>query len=161
MKPETRIIPTGEATAILPAGDSHSPIKVFGNESIRDTFDDLCVQQAINSRRAPGVTDVVLNPDAHCGYGAPIGCVLASPSHIYPGPVGFDIKCSMSLLQTDLPADAVKGGTAIDKDGNIFVTLENGQLMCFRYESQSSTTEPGKPMRKRKNLRQQVSEQKD
>lgn len=105
------VIPTGDATGILPAGDHHSPVKVFGNEKIRDTFDDLCLQQAINSRCAPGVTDVVLNPDAHCGYGAPIGCVLASPTHIYPGPVGFDIKCSMSLLQTDLPADAV-----IDKD---------------------------------------------
>ncbi len=102
-----QLIPTGEATAILPAGDRHSPVKVFGTAKIRATFDDLCLQQAINSRCAPGVTDLVLNPDAHCGYGAPIGCVLASPTHIYPGPVGFDIKCSMSLLQTDLPADAV------------------------------------------------------
>ena len=103
-----QIIPTGDATAILPAGDHHSPVKVFGNEAIRNTFDDLCIQQAINSRCAPGVTDVVLNPDAHCGYGAPIGCVLSSPTHIYPGPVGFDIKCSMSLLQTDLPEAAVR-----------------------------------------------------
>ncbi len=102
-----RIIPTGEATAILPAGDHHSPVKVFANEAIRATFDDLCLQQAVNSRCAPGVTEVILNPDAHCGYGAPIGCVLASPTHIYPGPVGFDIKCSMSLLQTDLPEEAV------------------------------------------------------
>ena len=31
----------------------------------------------------------------------------------------------------DLPADAVKGGTAIDSDGRLFVTLENGQLLCF------------------------------
>ena len=72
-----KVIPTGEATAILPAGDHHSPVKVFGTEKIRETFDDLCLQQAVNSRCAPGVTDVVLNPDAHCGYGAPIGCVLA------------------------------------------------------------------------------------
>ncbi|TWU00844.1 RtcB family protein [Stieleria varia] len=101
------MIETGEATAILPAGNHHSPVKVFGTEAIRATFDELCLQQAINSRTAPGVTQVVLNPDAHCGYGAPIGCVLASPTHVYPGPVGYDIKCSMSLLQTDLPADAV------------------------------------------------------
>ena len=102
-----RVIPTGAATAILPAGDHHSPVKVFGTDKIRQTFDDLCLQQAINARQAPGVTDLVLNPDAHCGYGAPIGCVLTSPTHLYPGPVGFDIKCSMSLLQTDLPAEAV------------------------------------------------------
>jgi tRNA-splicing ligase RtcB (3'-phosphate/5'-hydroxy nucleic acid ligase) len=49
----------------------------------------------------------VLNPDAHAGYGAPVGCVMVSPTHIYPGPVGVDIKCSMSLLQLDIPADAI------------------------------------------------------
>ncbi len=32
---------------------------------------------------------------------------MVSPTHIYPGPVGVDIKCSMSLLQLDAPADAV------------------------------------------------------
>ncbi len=101
------IIPTGDATAILPAGDNVTPIKVFGTESIRNSFDSICLEQAVNCRQAPGVSEVILNPDAHCGYGAPIGCVLASPTHIYPGPVGFDIKCSMSLLQTDLPEDAV------------------------------------------------------
>lgn len=101
------MIESGEATAILPTGGKHKPITVIGTEAIRATFDDLCLQQAVNSRKAPGVTDLVLNPDAHCGYGAPVGCVMVSPTHIYPGPVGVDIKCSMSLLQTNLPADAV------------------------------------------------------
>jgi len=101
------LFPNGEATALLPTGGRTKPITVIGTEAIRDTFDDLCLQQAINSRCAPGVTDLVLNPDAHCGYGAPVGCVMVSPTHIYPGPVGVDIKCSMSLLQTDLPAGAV------------------------------------------------------
>jgi tRNA-splicing ligase RtcB len=100
------LIPTGEATAILPAGNA-KPITVIGTEAIRQTFDDQTLRQAIHSRMAPGVTEVVLNPDAHVGYGAPIGCVMVSPSHIYPGPVGVDIKCSMSLLQLDLPADAI------------------------------------------------------
>src|SRR4029079_10191809 len=80
----------------------------IGTAAIRDTFDEVCLQQAVNSRLAPGVTDVVLNPDGHCGYGAPVGCVMVSPTHVYPGPVGVDIKCSMSLLQLDLPADAIK-----------------------------------------------------
>ncbi len=100
------LISTGEATAILPAGNV-SPITVIGTEAIRATFDDQTLRQAIHSRLAPGVTDVVLNPDAHVGYGAPIGCVMVSPSHIYPGPVGVDIKCSMSLLQLNRPADAI------------------------------------------------------
>ena len=102
-----KLIETGSATAILPAGKHVSPITVIGTEAIRDTFDEGCLQQAINSRRAPGVVKVVLNPDAHVGYGAPVGCVMASPSHIYPGPVGVDIKCSMSLLQLDIPSEEI------------------------------------------------------
>ena len=107
-EPKPTLIPTGEATAMLPArGDIGKPITVIGTQSIRDGFDAGCLQQALNSRGAPGVTDLVLNPDAHLGYGAPVGCVMVSPTHIYPGPVGVDIKCSMSLLQMDLPADQI------------------------------------------------------
>lgn len=100
----TAIIPKEEAVGILPVNNGETkPITVIGTEDIRKTFDPVCLQQAINSRLAPGVTDLVLNPDAHAGYGAPIGCVMTSPTHIYPGPVGVDIKCSMSLLQLDIP----------------------------------------------------------
>lgn len=103
---------TGEATGFLPARNSQGkPITVIATEAIQQTFDAKCLEQALNSRSAPGVTDVILNPDAHCGYGAPIGCVMVSPTHIYPGPVGVDIKCSMSLLQLDLPAEAIQDRT--------------------------------------------------
>jgi len=101
-----QIVPSGEAVGILPVAHG-KPITVIGTEAIRAGFDERCLQQAINSRLAPGVTDLVLNPDAHLGYGAPVGCVMVSPTHVYPGPVGVDIKCSMSLLQMDIPADAV------------------------------------------------------
>ncbi|MCC7389812.1 MAG: RtcB family protein [Phycisphaerales bacterium] len=100
-------IATGEATAILPLPGGRRPVTVIGTEAIRATFDEGCVGQAINSAMSPGVSRVVLNPDAHIGYGAPVGCVMASPSHIYPGPVGVDIKCSMSLLALDLDESAV------------------------------------------------------
>jgi tRNA-splicing ligase RtcB len=103
------ITPTSEATAILPARDNRGkPITVIGTQAIREGFDARCLEQALNSRSAPGVSDLILNPDAHVGYGAPVGSVLVSPTHIYPGPVGVDIKCSMSLLQLDLPGDAIK-----------------------------------------------------
>jgi tRNA-splicing ligase RtcB len=105
-KPKPPIIANGEATGILPV-HGRTPITVIGTQSIRDGFDARCLEQAINSRMAPGVTELVLNPDAHLGYGAPVGCAMVSPTHIYPGPVGVDIKCSMSLLQMDIPADAI------------------------------------------------------
>ena len=101
----TQIHATGEATGFISApGDKGKPITVIGTNSIRAGFDATCLQQALNARSAPGVTDLVLNPDAHAGYGAPVGCVLTSPTHVYPGPVGVDIKCSMSFLQLDLTA---------------------------------------------------------
>src|SRR5438477_10608608 len=103
---------TGEATGFIPApGDKAKPITVIGTAAIRDAFDAKCIEQALNSRGAPGVTDLVLNPDAHAASRATVGCVLVSPTHVYPGPVGVDIKCSMSLLQLDLPVDAVADKT--------------------------------------------------
>lgn len=104
-----KIIETGEATGFLPRpGGKGKPIPVIGTRRIREGFDAICLQQALNAAGAPGVSELVLNPDAHAGYGAPVGCVLTSPTHVYPGPVGVDIKCSMSLLQLDLPAEAVR-----------------------------------------------------
>ena len=103
------LIETGAATAMLPTtGGKTKPITVIGTKSIRDGLEEACLQQAINSRLAPGVTEVIVNPDAHLGYGAPVGCVMVSPTHIYPGPVGVDIKCSMSLLQMDIDAEAIQ-----------------------------------------------------
>lgn len=102
---QSAIIPTGEAVGLLPVrGGKSKPVTIIGTEAIRATFDETCLQQARNAAAAPGVSHLVLNPDAHVGYGAPIGSVLVSPTHIYPGPIGVDIKCSMSLLQLDVPA---------------------------------------------------------
>lgn len=99
---------TDEAFGFIPLpNDAGKPITVVGTQAIRDGFDELCLKQIVNSRMAPGVTETILNPDGHAGYGAPIGCVMVSPTHIYPGPVGVDIKCSMSLLQMDIPEDAI------------------------------------------------------
>lgn len=102
------ITATGIATGVIEVGNDLSPIQVVGTEAIRETIGYSCVQQAIAARLSPGVTQFVLNPDAHFGHGVPVGSVLVSPTHIYPGPVGVDIKCSMSLLQTNVPEDAIQ-----------------------------------------------------
>ena len=102
------IVPTSEARGLIYV-DDRSPVRVFGTEPIRNTFGQGTLTQARNARMCPGVTDVVLTPDAHVGFGAPIGCVMVSPTHIYPGPVGVDINCSMSLLQFELGENALNG----------------------------------------------------
>jgi tRNA-splicing ligase RtcB (3'-phosphate/5'-hydroxy nucleic acid ligase) len=104
----SNIVVTTHSEALSTLFHPDSPEKsvtVIGTDPIRKGFDELCLKQALNSRHAPGITDLILNPDAHGGYGAPVGCVMVSPTHIYPGPVGVDIKCSMSLLQMNIPSE--------------------------------------------------------
>jgi tRNA-splicing ligase RtcB len=96
-----------EATAkiIVPG---HKPITVIGNDYIRNTLEAGCIQQAINIASAPGVDEFVINPDAHWGYGTCVGSVFSSREMVYPCAVGPDVKCSMSLLQTNIPSSALK-----------------------------------------------------
>src|SRR5919199_3471172 len=82
------------------AGDV--PIDIFANESILRTFDEAVFQQAKNTAAIPGVESVALMPDAHSGYGAPIGAVVATKDTIIPMVAGYDISCGMSFLQTSL-----------------------------------------------------------
>ena len=93
------ITETGEATGIVDLGDAISPICVIGRAAIRETMGASCIQQAIAGRLAPGVSRMVLNPDAHYGHGVPVGSVLVSPTHIYPGPLVVSIRCQQQLSQ--------------------------------------------------------------
>jgi tRNA-splicing ligase RtcB len=49
-----------------------------------------------------------LMPDAHLGYGLPIGGVLATDNAVIPYAVGVDIACRMRLSVFDIPADQLK-----------------------------------------------------
>ncbi len=44
----------------------------------------------------------------------------------------INIQDGSDVWRRDLPADAVKGGCAIDHSGHIYLTLENGQLLCLQ-----------------------------
>ena len=52
-------------------------------------------RRSSNARRFPGVLDVAITPDAHHGYGVPVGCVMATGGTLAMGPVGYDIGCGM------------------------------------------------------------------
>ena len=55
--------------------------------------------------RLPVAKKVALMPDAHQGYGLPIGGVLATENAVIPYAVGVDIACRMKMTVTDLPVD--------------------------------------------------------
>jgi tRNA-splicing ligase RtcB len=64
-----------DAIAVLESSCAPGPVTVVGNEAIRATLDPRCLQQALDCRAAPGVTEFVVNPDAHAGHGVPVGAV--------------------------------------------------------------------------------------
>jgi tRNA-splicing ligase RtcB len=47
-------------------------------------------------------------PDAHSGYGLPIGGVLGCENAVVPYGVGVDIACRMKMTITDLPVSKVQ-----------------------------------------------------
>lgn len=69
------------------------------------------LQQAANAACLPGVVSrVVTLPDAHCGYGFPVGGVCAMDvgdprAVVAPGVIGFDANCSARCIRTNLHAD--------------------------------------------------------
>jgi tRNA-splicing ligase RtcB len=56
----------------------------------------------------PNAVAAALMPDAHVGYGLPIGGVLALENAVCPYAVGVDIACRMKLSVLDLPASTLR-----------------------------------------------------
>ncbi len=76
------------------------------NRPIKLWLDDLepgAEQQARNLAALPfAFRHVAIMPDAHEGYGMPIGGVLATEGVVIPNAVGVDIGCGMCALKTNL-----------------------------------------------------------
>lgn len=83
-------------------------INIFANENIIKGLSEKTIQQAINTALTEGVVQINLNADAHEGYGCPIGSVVLTKDTVMLGPVGYDISCSVSYLQTDLSLEIFK-----------------------------------------------------
>ena len=72
-------------------------------------LDREAVQQMENACSLPVSVMGALMPDAHVGYGLPIGGVLATEGAVIPYAVGVDIACRMRLTVLDLPVKALEG----------------------------------------------------
>ncbi len=71
-------------------------------------IDPSAIQQMHNACQLPHAVAAALMPDAHVGYGLPIGGVLATEDVIVPWAVGVDIACRMKLSVLDLPVDSLE-----------------------------------------------------
>ena len=67
------------------------------------------VQQMVNACALPVAIAGALMPDAHVGYGLPIGGVLAVENAVIPYAVGVDIACRMKLTVYDRAASTIAG----------------------------------------------------
>jgi tRNA-splicing ligase RtcB len=86
-----------------------------------EELDEDAMTQAKNLANLPfAFRHIAIMPDAHVGFGMPIGGVLATRDVVIPNAVGKDIGCGMCALSTDL--------THLDMD-----TLKK-MMICIRRE---------------------------
>jgi tRNA-splicing ligase RtcB len=89
----------GERAGLRKTG---APYRIWGGD-----LESEAVQQLRNACELPVAVAGALMPDAHVGYGLPIGGVLATTNAIIPYAVGVDIACRMKLNVLDLPVSAL------------------------------------------------------
>ncbi|MEO0509090.1 MAG: RtcB family protein [Verrucomicrobiota bacterium] len=78
-------------------------------------LDANAIEQMRNACQLPIAVAGALMPDAHLGYGLPIGGVLATKGAVIPYAVGVDIACRMKLTVLDLPLKHFEKRTKIDR----------------------------------------------
>jgi tRNA-splicing ligase RtcB len=89
------------------------PARIFATEKmLSDISRDRSLEQLVNVATLPGIQKYALvMPDAHEGYGFPIGGVAATAhpdGAISPGGIGYDINCGVRLLKSKLSFEEVK-----------------------------------------------------
>jgi tRNA-splicing ligase RtcB len=101
----TRVDPTN--WRIEPHGAMRVPAIIYADEELIRDMDDKVGEQAVNVATLPGIVQAsYAMPDAHWGYGFPIGGVAAfDPNQggvVSAGGVGFDISCGVRTMLTGL-----------------------------------------------------------
>ncbi|HHJ37984.1 MAG: RNA-splicing ligase RtcB [Methylothermaceae bacteria B42] len=98
---------------IPPKGKMRAPVLIFADRELIQEMDDKVAEQAANVTTLPGIVGACyVMPDAHWGYGFPIGGVAAfDPDQggvISAGGVGFDISCGVRTLRTGLKREDIE-----------------------------------------------------
>lgn len=87
------------------------PYEVWG----RDQIDETSFKQMDNACRVPCAHRAAVMPDAHVGYGLPIGGVLALNNAVIPYAVGVDIACRMKMTVLDTPVEDLRANRNFDR----------------------------------------------
>ncbi|MDT3684992.1 MAG: RtcB family protein [Pseudorhodoplanes sp.] len=92
---------------IEPHGAMRVPAILYADADLIRDMDDKVYEQAVNVTKLPGIVQACyVMPDAHWGYGFPIGGVAAFDAEqggvVSAGGVGFDISCGVRTMLTGL-----------------------------------------------------------
>lgn len=90
------------------------PVRLFLTPKLLEETEDGIYNQIVNATRFPGAKMVVITPDAHFGYGVPVGCVLITDGTVAMGPVGYDIGCGMVSARSEVPVDRASGAKRLE-----------------------------------------------
>ena len=95
-------------SVLLESGERRGEVRLYGSRELLSAMDNKVLEQITNVARLPGLVGCAMTmPDAHWGYGFPIGGVAAfDPERggiISAGGVGFDISCGIRCLRSELP----------------------------------------------------------
>ncbi|WP_324779356.1 RtcB family protein [Thiobacillus sedimenti] len=98
---------------VEPVGGMRVPAVIFADAGLIREMDDKVLEQLTNVATLPGIVEAAYAmPDAHWGYGFPIGGVAAFDADeggvVSAGGVGFDISCGVRTLHTGLTAAEVE-----------------------------------------------------
>jgi tRNA-splicing ligase RtcB len=102
----TALIESEASPPTMTPRDEPAPWRVWGTG-----LDTKALEQMKYACDLPVAVRGALMPDAHLGYGLPIGGVLATRGAVIPYAVGVDIACRMRMTVFDMPAGALKGQT--------------------------------------------------
>lgn len=101
------------AWRIAPKEGMRVPVIIYATEVLVSEMDEKVPEQAVNVATLPGIVRAVyVMPDAHWGYGFPIGGVAAfDPAEggvVSAGGVGFDVSCGVRLMTTGLSLPVIE-----------------------------------------------------
>ncbi len=137
-------------------GKMNVPALVFASDKLFEKIkEDKTLEQVKNVAQLPGIVGhALVMPDAHQGYGLPIGGVAVfdlKKGIISPGGVGYDINCGVRLLSTNIskseflkkrelilnelykniPSGVGRGGEFSFPDSELNDVLEKGSSWCL------------------------------
>jgi tRNA-splicing ligase RtcB (3'-phosphate/5'-hydroxy nucleic acid ligase) len=137
--------------------DMRVPARFYASAAmLDDILGDRSLEQLVNVATLPGIRKyAIAMPDAHEGYGFPIGGVAAfDPDEgvISPGGIGYDINCGVRMLRSELrledlgdrvgdlahqlqrevPSGVGRGGSLTIRGRDLDAVLEEGAARMVR-----------------------------